>query len=121
MKAILLLALLFVAPSLFAQSQMDELTVTWARTNFPPGFILKGEFKGMGYGDRLNNFMIESLKGYNHKSVVYPNFARLLNDIHNKKHKVICTSTLFYRYPEDRKTLARKTAIIRTQFRILFT
>ena len=76
MKVILLLALYLLTFDLFAEESTDKIKIIWGRTDFPPGFILEGKYQGLGYGDRLNEFMSNSLDEFEHQSMIYPNFAR---------------------------------------------
>ena len=95
-----LVILILLIESAFAQS--SEREIIWARTNFPPGFILDGSAQGLGYGDLLNRYMIEHLPQFKHTSVIYPNWTRLLLELQTNKTKVICTSAFFYRKPNER-------------------
>lgn len=116
MKAILLFLLSITSLNLFAEEQADRIKVTWGRTDFPPGFILEGKYQGLGYGDLLNEFMSNSLDEFEHESVVYPNFARLIREIHQSKNRVVCTSTLFYRPATDRTEIEGKQLISAPNF-----
>jgi len=106
--------LLCLVGSVSAQSSEPE--IVWARTNFPPGFILDGSEKGSGYGDLLNKYMMEHLPQFKHTSVIYPNWARLILELQTNKTKVICSSAFFYRKPNDRKDIQDKNLLSAPNF-----
>jgi len=106
--------LLFLIEPVFAQNVERE--IIWARTNFPPGFILDGKEKNTGYGDLLNQYMMEKLPQFKHKSIIYPNWTRLLLEVQTNKTQVICTSAFFYRKPDKREDIKDKNLLSAPNF-----
>jgi len=93
---IFILAAFFLSPS-YAEK------IIWGTTSFPPGYIIKGSDRGLGYGDQLDRYMMEKLPQYEHQIVEYPNWERYISTI--KKGPLVCTSLFFYRPPELRETI----------------
>ncbi len=83
----LLLGLL--ANSVCAQ---EKDTITWVEDDFPPVFILKGQYKGSGGGDLIHDLMIKKLTSYNHNKKK-SNTSRL--ELMMKQGKNVCSSGLF--------------------------
>jgi len=106
--------LFLLAKCAFADNAERE--IIWARTNFPPGFILDGSAQGTGYGDRLNKYMVKHLPQFKHTSVIYPNWTRLLLEQQTNKQKVICSSAFFYRKPGDREDIKDKNLLSAPNF-----
>lgn len=90
-------------------------TITWLQTDFPPGYILKGDEKGQGYGDLLDKYMINALDEYDHVYNTQPNWDRYLKTMHSQEF-LACGSLFFYRDIKDREPLKGKNVLSAPSF-----
>lgn len=102
MKALsLFLTLLLIASIAIADDQRPsgDNRITWYYANFPPVTIPDGPQAGTGFYDRITQFIIERLDGYEHEFQV-ANFKRIINEI--RSQEPVCCATL-YKTPEREK------------------
>lgn len=62
----LLLALIFISHSTFAN---DQNLITWTRWNIPPLYIMDGTYKDQGILDRVEKYIKNQLTEYRHRSI----------------------------------------------------
>lgn len=99
MKTLSIFLTLFLIVSIaIADDQRPSVDnqITWYYANFPPVTIPDGPLAGTGFYDRITQFVIQRLDGYEHESQV-ANFKRIINQI--RLQEPVCCATL-YKTPE---------------------
>lgn len=73
----------------FAAEPLPELL--WYRFDYPPAFIMSGQYKGRGYGDVRDAYLMREMTEFNHKIAV-SNIVRLFEDMQARGN--VCNSSL---------------------------
>jgi len=82
-----------------ASESDDEREITWVLENFEPYYIQSGPFKGKGIGDRINQFLMDSLPEYRHRLAYMP-ILRITEGLKKGHHQVVTT---YLKNPADQE------------------
>jgi uncharacterized protein (TIGR02285 family) len=104
----LLVLLLLSSPCLADDLTSPENRITWYHANFPPVTIPYGPDAGTGFYDRITQFIIQRLDGYEHDFQV-ANFKRIISEI--RSQAPVCCATL-YKTPEREKYVAFSMPVV---------
>lgn len=93
---IVIVVFLIVFPAKLCAEEKD--TVYWTINDAQPFYIVEGELKGQGFGDRIQSMIISHMKSYNHVVLNRP-LKRVLLEMESQKPR--CFSTWIYNTRDD--------------------
>ncbi|WP_027185364.1 hypothetical protein [Desulfovibrio inopinatus] len=86
--------------TIFPSRAFSKETIHWLRFDYPPMYIVEGEYAGQGYMDNILNLLIAHLPQYEH-SVRVANLSRIMSEM--EQGNEVCIASLFVN--EERKRL----------------